>query len=267
MTQPPRKASSWTDSIRVTDGVIGRVSVLYEGPEKSFKTTYGLTWPDPFVFAFDANTATLMNQIGTRWYAPTTWREFATECVPTILNRKLAAGTIVVDTVSSACRLCEFEIAKDVGKHESGEFDRPEYRRLLMKTHNVFAQLCDAKKPRSDHPGYHIVLLSHEREWYKQKKVRIGAGEARTDLVLDRVRPAIEGDFKNILPTLVDSVFGTRVRLNEKTKTPQPYILTVPPDEYYFYGDGVGNAPGREPLPAEMPGDFASLAKAWGLKL
>lgn len=271
MSTAAPKERSWTE--RIGEGLgeeQGRPSVLYQGPDKTRKTSNALTWPNPVVFYFDANTGTLENwpEKEKRVVLVKSFREFQTQMVPAIVNRRLAdvfgvpVDTVVIDTASSAADLCQHEMMRESGNAETGEFDMKQYGRLKNKLYSTFRQVVDAKKPKGTHPGYYVAITAHEQAWTKLRK-------GQSEPVIDRIRPRIEGGFKDILPSLVDSVFLTRIKRGKrgphKQEAPTPYIVTVPPDDLYFCGDGYGNDLGRDPLPVEMPGDFPSLAAAWGL--
>lgn len=252
-TAPQPAQPAWMSKVQRTGEVENlRITGLYLGPEQTWKTTMALTWPDPFVFYFDKNTATLENNPDKRpFYCPRSFKEFQFEVLPAIVNRRIDAQTIVIDTASSAAAAAKFEIQ---GRAES--FEIRDYGTLLTRLWSTFDQLLDQKKPKGDHPGYHIIITSIEKEWMR----KVG-----NDLVLDRVRPQIDGDFKNVLPTMVEFTFLSRVRKGAKDSAPEPYVITVPPGPEYYCGDRIGTGTRFRRLPAELDGSFPSLARAWGL--
>ena len=235
------------------------VSVLYQGPEKTWKSTLAQSWPDPHIFYFEQNQAVLHRRAGLRYSIPedwgASWDGLKNQVLPAITNRRVEAKTIVFDATTSMCELLYAKIRKDSGKDE---FAQDEYGRILAHLGAFWGPVTRVTTPFRDHPGYHLVVIAHEKEWYRR-----GRGKQPE---IDRIRPNIEGAYKDILPTKFDSVFLTR---SKRTKNDagdfvqKSSILTAPPNELYFCGDGVGNVEGQPPLPVELAGDFQTLAGEW----
>lgn len=251
------------------------MSVLYQGGPKTGKTHNALTWPDPLVLYTESNMATLEKFPGVPYLVPADWAEGSGNIIPglerlilelsTLRNAHEIAGrtvrTIVFDSATAA-----FSEVVRIIQGPKDSLTQQDWGRVLTRCENLLRQLIDLTKPafgKKDLPRYNVVVTVHERDVTDDKGSLIS------------IRPAVAGQVKDIMARWFDTVLLCRATTEAKTeKTPAGsrvwhernfHVLTVPPNEYYQCGDGVGGGVFNV-LPSRMDGTYESLAKAWGLK-
>lgn len=234
-------------------------SIAVLGTEKSGKTTFACSMPEPIAIAYsDPNRATVEGYVreGRKidLYPVKTWKDFE-EFVKMAVARQLEARTLVVDSWGF---LSDRLVSMLAGP--SGEVTIQQWGRIKDHNWETLMQLLSCTEAKGEHPGYHIVVTCHLTDVTDEKGNLI------------KVRPAISGSFKDTFGRCFDSVFLSRSRAvravvdNRMVTTGVEHVLlTTPPDSYHTCGDGVGGKGGRKALPPEIPNSFQALCAAWGV--
>jgi hypothetical protein len=209
-----------------------RLSVLLKGVSGSGKTHASLTFPEPILSIYaDVNRETMRRSIDSgvqvEGLAIDNWADYSSVVMPEIVNRKVQAATIVVDTIDFLADLMWRNIQGTKHALAIQDFGTG-LRRLGETTRDLVASTI----PRGDHPGYHIVVCSH------LKDVSDDGG------ALLKIAPAIMGQFANTIEDYFDYVLLCRGELTtsvekdpsgrtRSVKAKQYKILSVPPDRYH----------------------------------
>jgi hypothetical protein len=164
--------------------------------------------------------------------------------------------TLAVDTLSLGAARLVNEIQSNKPK-----LTIQDYGLLLDKLTEATVNMTDATKPKGTHSGYNIILTTHMREVTNE------------DGALQGVKPAIPGQFQNLLPRLMGFAFLCEAKLESITEPGKParqevvyQVRTVPPNRYYVCGDRIGGGAGRKRLPPITSGLYPDLIKAWGIE-
>lgn len=231
-----------------------RPMILVQGPGMSGKTTFAAGFPDPLFVDWDEN-ATL-DQFEVNTVGNISWREYKDELVAMASARRLECKTIVLDTLSLG-------VSNQLAPHVKGSAAKlriQDFGTILDELMSTTRSLLEATRPTNDHPGYNVVVCCHDHK------------ETDEGGAVIAIRPAILGQFRDILPRLVDVVLIAEQRLERVTQAGEPsymeqkYVLhTRPPSGLYVAGDRIG--PGRgKPLPPTLTGGYQELMSSWGLE-
>ena len=249
--------------ITSADGKPSKISGLYQGDAFTGKTEYACTWPHPVFLNFDPDSQTAQKYLNGNVVGIIeleSWNEFANKVQPHIKSRtihELVGGndlveTIVVDTMSIAAQRLADEIQGNRDKLRIQDFGL-----LLQKLTEATTMLSDTCKPTDSHPGYNVIITTH------LKTVTDDSGNT------EAIRPAIMGQFRDLLPRLLGFAFLCETKLTSVVVTGKPavqkaewYIRTVPPTSKYICGDRIGSK--EDPLPPTCSGNYPDLIKMWG---
>jgi hypothetical protein len=188
-----------------------------------------------------------------------TWEQYADKFVPLVRNRMFDAATIVVDSYS----FLSDQLVKRVGGAD-GKVTIPGWGQIKNDHLNKLTDLISATQPLDGKPSYNIVVTCH--------LMKDGSEDSDGALV-----PSIMGSFKYEIGKCFGSVFVTKPMIKQQVGEgemkgklvpgkPAHLMYTVPPDERYACGDGVGGKGGIEELPTIIGNTYPELMKAWGLK-
>lgn len=229
------------------------------------KTHCMCSWPDTVLIAFDPDTQTARKLPGVTIVEVGSWDEFESKVLPHINNRTMAdlvdrpVSTIAVDTISVGSMRLAAEIQGTKERMTIGDFGL-----LLNKLTAVTMQIVDATRQHTDsQPTYHTLFSTHlSPETDPEGNVR-------------GIRPAIMGQFKQLLPRLTGFAFLCEVRKEVKSgKAPGQMttsvvrgVHTIPPDTRYICGDRIGGSSIYRELPAFTGGNYQDLMDAWGMDL
>jgi hypothetical protein len=250
----------------ITDasGEPSKISGLYQGDAFTGKTAYICSWPDVLILSFDPDSQTAQKNLKARGgnvaaiIELDSWNEFANKVQPHIKSRSLHelagshVGTVALDTMSIASQRLADEI--------QGTRDKlriQDYGLLLSKLIEATTMLSDTTKPTETHPGYHVLMTTHMKAVTNEE----GNTEA--------IRPAIVGQFRDLLPRLLGFAFLCEKRIVTQTVSGQKptqkaewFVRTVPPNNKYIVGDRMADE--EKPLPVECSGRYKDLMKMWG---
>lgn len=248
-----------------------KLSGIYMGDAMSGKSHCAATWPKPLVLCFDPDTSTVRSMPGVWVVELSTWSELETAVMPYVRNRALGkfivdrAGfpmeepeieTIVVDTISiGATKLVqELQGTKD-------RLTQADYGLLLNKLTGITMQLIETTKESAVNkalPTYNVILTTHLRTVTNDQ----GA--------IEGIRPAIPGQFQDVLPRLGGFAFlcehgvTTEFKSGKATEVESFNVRTVPPNSRYICGDRIGGKNGLNRLPTKVGGTYQELCEAWG---
>jgi hypothetical protein len=250
---------------------IGKISCLYMGDTHTAKSHYLSTWPHPLVIAFDPDTLTLRKMPGVYILEVESWSEFQTAVFPYIQKRALGKlvqdrldlpeepliETLGIDTISIASEKLALHLQGNKERLTQADFGT--FLTKLMEA--TLACIETTRQTVPNEPTYHCVFTSH---------MSIYGDEGQPQVV----RPAIKGQFRELLPRLFGCSFlcehGQRPgKPSAPGKPPELeefwQIRTSPPDRRFAFGDRIGGGGKYNRLPATTAGDYASLMKAWGM--
>jgi hypothetical protein len=246
------------------EGKPSKISGLYQGDAFTGKSEYACSWPNVVVLNFDPDSQTAQKHLKARGgnvvgiIELDSWNEFSNKVQPHIKSRSLEelvggeVETVVVDTMSIAAQRLADEIQGNKDKLRIQDFGL-----LLQKLTEATTMLSDTCKPTDSHPGYNVIITTH------LKTVTDDAGNTES------IRPAIMGQFRDLLPRLLGFAFLCETKLNSVLVSGQPakqeaewYVRTVPPNSKYICGDRIAAA--EKPLPATCSGRYLDLMKLWG---
>lgn len=235
-------------------------AIAVAGLEKTGKTHFICSMPEEVSVAFtDPNRATaegfMRDGHKINLYLIGNWAEFQ-EWVRMAVARELPGRTLAVDSYGFvADRLVA------ATSDANGAVTIPQWGRIKDQHWTELMKLLSCTQPTANHPGYHVVVSTHLTDVTDEKG----------NLV--KVRPAIQGSFRDTFNRCFDSVFISKA-LSERAivdgklqvKPTRYVLLSVPPDQYHACGDGIGGKGGRKRLPAEVENTFPALCQAWGVE-
>ncbi len=254
-------------------------SVLYFGREGTGKTHNACSWPNPVVICLAHNPETLLKfkdvrvifpgrteanpepTISQKLYA---WRF---NILPAIKNRKMTSlcgkliETVVVDDITQLALSYKMKLmgaGKEAIPKTVTKMDFDSWNLYLMWLQSDISVLTGATTPdlNGEREAYNIVCTVHERDTLDDNSAVI------------KITPAVDGQFKDILPSMFGTVLVTDVaKLKDKdgkTVGQSYFVWTIAPDRYRRPRDGMGGGKFGT-LPPQCPGTFPELAKLWGL--
>ncbi len=254
-------------------------SVLYFGREGTGKTHNACSWPNPVVICFAHNPETLFKFPNIRVIYPArtekvreptitqkldAWRF---EILPMIRNRRMSdlcektIETIIIDDITQLALNYKMKLmgaGKEAIPKTVNKLDFEAWNLYLMWLQTDISVLTDATLPdlNGERESYNIVCTVHERDTLDDNSSVI------------KITPAVDGQFKDILPSMFGTVFVTDVAKqkdkNGKTIGQDYFVHTVAPDRYRRPRDGMGGGRFGQ-LPPKCPGTYLELAKLWGL--
>lgn len=253
------------------------VSVLYQGPPGEGKTTYALSWPNPFVLYFDKNLGTLRDFPGIPFVTPQTWQEVDQVWIPAIQNRRLTelvqgfvddngqhpypnykVRTLVIDSFTNFVNMNVLELgdggAKSLG-YDGWDTYYGRINRLMTAT--TASAIYNPKRPTQE--SYHVVGTIHEDNQRDEKGNLTG------------IKPSVQGKMANHFTSYWDTVLLTdtsvdvvEVPSNDKSK---PATKSRLKNHFVWATDP---SPLRKSkvsrefaklLPRTLAGDFATINK------
>ena len=223
-----------------------RRSVLYVGHEKTGKTFNAFSWPRPYGIYLDDNQDTLARYTGIPYDAPASFAEYKA-ILAELRTRKLDVETIVVDSFSRLAQMLRAEL------QGPGKMDQQKWGALLDGLLFSTVDLMSLLQPKGDHQGYHVVGTAH--------LVRVTDSEGN----LIQYAPHIQGQFRDWLPRMFNTVLGTDFKTTPVPKGPgnieyraEYIVYTTPPNNFWKLGGGFADL-----LPGQCSGTYESLSKAW----
>jgi hypothetical protein len=132
---------------------------------------------------------------------------------------------------------------------------------VLSKLTSTVIQCTETTKARK--PGeatYNVIFTAHL------------STETNDEGAVIAVRPAIGGQFKNLIPRLFGFCFfceqtlDTKIVNGKAEQTERRVVRTVPKGAAYVGGDRLGGKGAYRKLPVVVGGTYPELAEAWGLK-
>ena len=262
MTTAPRaQAQGLPPSIKTADLKKHGVSILLEGPEKSGKTHFWCSMPGPIVAAYtDPNRATpegfMADGREIELIPIRDWKTYQNHFIPAVMNRKLEARTIVVDSYTYFGDKLPMEMAGGDGKVAIHTWGR------IKELHwSAMMDLVNATGPGPNgEPGYNIVVTCHLMD------IQDDNGS------LIKVRPQITGGFRDAIGKQFDSVFIAASEAVNEVKDgrrqlvgKRHFLWTIPPDRYHSCGDGIGGKGGRKELPPQVENTWQAVCRGWGV--
>jgi len=256
-----------------------KFTAAYFGQAGEGKSHNLATWPNPVVFVFDPNQATLTGLIDPRRVinlaSEDGYRTFYNLIRHKVFNRDLKDLEEMVGGPIETVGLDSFTFMYDLMQgavpipttNQGDDNTMAWYRQLNVQSENILRQFCSIAQPYATdptRPAYNFVCTLHQKDEVKQ----IGSGK-NTQVVLDRYVPRLEGRIKNSVLSFFDTVLLCRygkIKIDGKD-VERHYCYSVPPDRYYpGIKDGVGGGGKRfAQLPKIIGGTYPELAKAWGL--
>jgi hypothetical protein len=245
-----------------------KVSGLYMGEAYTGKTYNICTWPNPLIVSFDPHINTARKFKGVQVIEFTSWSEFDRDLLPHIKNRTLSklvgskVDTLAIDTLSVGAQRCSEEI-----RGASEKMTSPMYGRLLSKLATAVMTCTDATTDRPGSESYNFLVTSHLKT--------ITKGDGADQRVIG-VRPAIDGQFRDLLPRLLSFAFVCATRQRVVTAPNQPgrtiteyFVHTASPEgNLYICGDRIGGeGTAYNTLPPTVGGTYQELTAAWGMEV
>ena len=227
-------------------------SVLYFGREKSGKSFAAASWPNPVVVCFALNPETLFKFPDLKIIFPgrteanpsptisqklDAWRF---NILPAIKNRKMSElcdkpiETVVVDDLTQLALNYKMKLmgcGKEAIPKTVTKMDFDAWNLYLMWLQSDITVLTDATKPdlNGERESYNIICTVHERDTTDDSGAVI------------KISPAVDGQFKDILPSMFGTVFCTDVEKqkdkNGKTIGQTYFVRTVANDRYRHFLD------------------------------
>jgi hypothetical protein len=242
-------------------------SILLVGPPGSGKTYFWLTCPSPFGIIFDRNMGTLMNELGIPYVIPESVRQYKTEILPAVQNRKLTelvreidgfedytVQTVVEDSGTSK----GYFIRDSLTDNDKRVMERDLWQDYLGTYRTSTHVMTGATRPMPSSPDrecYNYILTCHEKIVTDEK-----------GNVVD-ITTMLEGQYKTGILQEFDCVFVTEAKSKsspEGGRSVRWQMWTVPPDKHRTVLDRVGGKR-YNTLPPKVPNDYNELAKLWGL--
>lgn len=241
---------------------VQRLSGLYLGHALTGKTEYLCSWPEPALVSFDPDVSTARKHKGVTIIEVSSWQDFEASVLPHIKARTLSTlcggrpiQTVAIDTISVA--------AMRLSQHIQGRRDKlaiQDYGLLLTKLMDMVLACVGTTQEELGKPAYHSLFAAHLTD------VTDDSGTLRG------VRPAIVGQFKDLLPRLLGFTFLCERVMESVTEPGKParmesrfQVRTVPPDRFHVCGDRIGG--GRyKVLPPITSGYYTDLIRAWGME-
>ena len=254
-----------------TEAGIGRISGLYLGDTHTAKSYYLSTWPHPLVVAFDPDTLTLRKMPGVYILEVDSWSEFEQAVLPFVQKRAL--GRLVQDRLSldtepliETLGIDTISIASErLAQHLQGSKDRltqADFGTFLNKLMQVTLSCVElTRETVPGEPTYHCIFTSHMGIYGDEGEPQV-------------VRPAIKGQFRELLPRLFGFSFlcehGQRPGPPPRPGAPPSVeefwqVRTSPPDRRFAFGDRIGGGGKYPRLPAVTDGTYAGLMRAWAI--
>jgi hypothetical protein len=242
-----------------------RISGLYMGDAYTGKTYNICTWPNLAIACFDPHYDTAAKFPDVSVIELKTWGDFEDKVLPHVKNRNLSkwlgrkVNTFAVDTLSVGSQ----RLSEDLqGTKE--RLSRPDFGRLLSKLTSAVVDCTDATAITDNAESYHVMFTAHTQT------ITQGEGEAMRVI---GIRPAIQGQFRDLLPRLTSFAFVCQRTLESvhqankpATSVPAYRVLTAAPNDKYICGDRVGG--GRfKTLPPVCAGTYEELMNLWGIPL
>lgn len=246
----------------------GKLTGLYQGEAMSGKTHNLCTWPSPVIVCFDPDTQTARKMDGVTIIEVESFKEFEQKVVPHVKNRTLhelvnhPVETFGVDSISIASMYLAMEIQGSKERLAIQDFGT-----LLNKLTSVTMECTEAARFVEGKDSYHIIFTTHLQTIVGKD----GGG-------IECVRPAIMGQFKDLLPRLFGFAFICEAGAEVTTSPGKPavsrpswQVRTFPPKTrigevpFYICGDRVGGTT-YNTLPTTTDGTYPELLKAWGMK-
>jgi hypothetical protein len=281
MTQPPTKPAAPPLAKIQSSSHIPQlnVSLIYQGAPKSGKSTYALTWPDPFVFYFDKNMGVLREHPGVPFIQLDSWEEIEQRWLPAIANRRLTelvqaftdddgqkpyatykVRTLVVDSFTNFLNMnyTQLEQAAPIGKN--GEKDGYWIWREYFNRANRFINICtqasipNPRRPQSE--TYHFVGTVHEKSEYDSTGVLLSTG------------PSVQGKLAEQFASYFDAVLLTECINGPSVEVPPAKPGAAPTKlrtkQYFIHAADYGvrrSAISGEfaKLPPKLNGDYATI--------
>jgi len=238
-----------------------RFSGLYQGGAFTGKTHAMCSWPKVALITFDPDDQTAEKMEDVTIVRVDSWGEFASDILPHVMNRsmdelcKKPIETIAIDTISIASSKLREEM-----RGRGGEMRVQDWGTFKDKLTEAAYLLTESTKPTDTHAGYHILFATHLKE------------VTGDDGIVLAWRPAIDGQFRELLPRLVSFCFLCEATTETIREAGQPgeqravyKVRTVPPNKLYICGDRVGGGT-RKVLPPTTSGLYHDLMAAWGIQ-
>jgi hypothetical protein len=241
-------------------------NVCYWGTQKTGKTFYACSYPNPVCIVLDPNLGTLNEHPHIPQLIPESWDQIERDILPAIKQRRMtellqASGnpawqdyevqTIIVDSYTHLAMLIKSELTYDSDK-EMGYDGWDKYQARLKKVLRTHTQ---AALPLPGKPFYHAVGTIHEK-WMTNEKGEIqGCG------------PAIQGSANETFFSFWSAILATDKRVTEtgagiqKTTKVEYFCHTIPPDRHR---KEVVDPTGE--LPPKTGGRYEDLMKHWTKK-
>ncbi len=252
---------------------VGRLSGLYMGDALTGKSHCLGTWPNPLVVAFDPDTQTIRNMPGVYVIEVGSWAEFENHIMPYVRNRGL--GRLVMDMWEGPGKPTEEPLIEtlgvdtiSIGSMKLAEELQGAKKRLDIQDFGAFLNKLVAttmqcvETTKESFPGqatYNVIFTAH------LNPVNDDTG------TLIAVRPAVMGQFKEILPRLfgfsficqhgIENVLSAGKAMSVERFT----VRTVPKSDQYVCGDRIGGKGPYRRLPPVTGGTYPELMEAWGI--
>lgn len=258
-------------------GTARRYTIAVQGMEKSGKTEFLCTWPEPLFLQFDTNTA-CVDGWGHRMIDFTAmepkqaWELFFNKVIPALYNREpqrlnqYEVNGQDLSDIKSVCLDSEtfcFETMQDavpVPKTNKGEQDTFRwYRNLRELKKQQYYKLMGLARPFPGDPGrpkFNVGVSCHMKAEY----IDVPGTDKR---ILNRWVPAIEGSFKDKFGAYAGSLFWCDKERNGDTTS--YFMHTKSPDKYKVADDSVGGKGGYKVLPPRIPNNWKALLEGWGV--
>lgn len=251
-----------------------KVSIQVRSLDKSGKSHFLSTMPDPLIINFDPSTATVeafgCQLIRLEGYEPAKAYEiYRKEVLPMVFNREFDCQSVCLDTETFRFRAMQ-EATPLTKSQRTNEYDTQTwYRELFKQGKQDWFKLTSINKPFGGDPKrrcYHIGIALHMKPEFKQLR-----GERVQ--VMDKYVPAVEGAIKYDMGSYTNCVFWPEqltTTTNDRSMTKQTswVMWTVSPDALRKgIVDTIGGHPPFNKLPDTIENTWPALTKAWGVSL
>jgi hypothetical protein len=244
-----------------------KVSLLHLGFEKTRKSTYLCSLPNPYFVHPDPNDGAIEAYGHPRFPWNTddpagSYRMFRDNLLPMIYNRELPFDSICIDSAAflhdAMCAAIQTPLDSKGQPNKFAYWDQ-----VKTEAIDTYTKLVSTTKPFPGDPTrhrYNIGVACHLTEITNDSGGVIGFA------------PALTGSFKQIIGRLFKTVLYCVTEIQVTPREGQAalreevaYCTTTPPNAYVKCGDSMGIEGGRwNRLPTRVSGMYPALAEAWG---